>query len=101
MIIRQMWMVSKKKNLKINNSKCRWYSLKNSENKIVKKAEVKVNNEKAREKEEKDKTDEAKQNAVLPPKYPDGPGEMSKPYKVDKEKVDNETKLLECDCMFP
>ena len=65
-----------------------------SENEIEKKAEVKVNNEKDRvkEKKEKDKADEAQNFAILPPKNPDGPGEMGKPYKVDKEKADNETK---------
>eukprot|EP00090_Calanus_glacialis_P041322 TRINITY_DN7278_c0_g1_i1.p1 TRINITY_DN7278_c0_g1~~TRINITY_DN7278_c0_g1_i1.p1 ORF type:complete len:653 (-),score=163.54 TRINITY_DN7278_c0_g1_i1:80-2038(-) len=69
-------------------------TLKNVENEIVKKAEVKVNNEKDRvkEKEEEDKADEAQNFAILPPKNPDGPGEMGKPYKFDKEKADNETK---------
>eukprot|EP00092_Neocalanus_flemingeri_P074982 GFUD01092815.1.p1 GENE.GFUD01092815.1~~GFUD01092815.1.p1 ORF type:complete len:654 (-),score=135.57 GFUD01092815.1:284-2245(-) len=45
-----------------------------------------------KEKEEEDKADEAQNFAILPPKNPDGPGEMGKPYKVDKEKADNETK---------
>ena len=64
-----------------------------NKNKIVeKKEENKNGKDRLKEKEEKDKADEAQNFAILPPKNPEGPGEMGKPYKVDKEKADNETK---------
>ena len=63
----------------------------NEENKIAEDIIIKENN-RVKEKEEEDKADEAQNFAILPPKTPDGPGEMGKPYKVDKEKADNETK---------
>ena len=41
---------------------------------------------------EEDKKAEEQNLALLPPKKPDGPGELGKPYRVDKTKVDEETK---------
>ena len=44
------------------------------------------------EKIEADKEAEEQKVAILPPKNPEGPGEMGRPYRVDKNKVDEETK---------
>ena len=39
-----------------------------------------------------DKAAEEQRRAILPPKKPEGPGELGKPFKVDKDKADEETK---------
>ena len=41
---------------------------------------------------EEDKAAEEQRLAILPPKKPEGPGELGKPHRVDKAKVDEETK---------
>ena len=48
--------------------------------------------DKVPDKIEEDKAAEEQKHAILPPKKPDGPGELGEPFKVDKEKVDEETK---------
>jgi len=58
----------------------------------VKEEKVKNEVDKVKEKIEEDKKAEEQNFAILPPKKPEGPGEMGKPFKVDKEKVDNETR---------
>lgn len=44
------------------------------------------------EKKKEDKEDSELGLVVPPPKDPEGPGEMGKPFKVDREKQDNKTK---------
>ena len=48
--------------------------------------------EKVPDKIEEDKAAEEQRRAILPPKKPEGPGELGKPFKVDKDKVDEEIK---------
>ena len=48
--------------------------------------------EKVPDKIEEDKAAEEQRRAILPPKKPEGPGELGKPFKVDKDKADEETK---------
>ena len=48
--------------------------------------------EKVTDKIEEDKAAEEQSRAILPPKKPEGPGELGKPFKVDKDKADEETK---------
>ena len=48
--------------------------------------------DKVPDKIEEDKAAEEQSRAILPPKKPEGPGELGKPFKVDKDKADEETK---------
>ena len=48
--------------------------------------------DKVPDKIEEDKAAEEQRRAILPPKKPEGPGELGKPFKVDKDKADDETK---------
>ena len=48
--------------------------------------------DKVPDKIEEDKAAEEQRRAILPPKKPDGPGELGKPFKVDKDKADEEIK---------
>ena len=48
--------------------------------------------EKVPDKIEEDKAAEEQRRAILPPKKPEGPGELGKPFKVDKDKADEEIK---------
>ena len=48
--------------------------------------------DKVPDKIEEDKAAEEQRRAILPPKKPEGPGELGKPFKVDKDKADEETK---------
>ena len=42
---------------------------------------------------EEDKKAEEQNLALLPPKKPDGPGELGKPYRVDKGRLQNKKRL--------
>ena len=60
---------------------------KDKEKAVIKESKI---DDKVPDKIEEDKAAEEQRRAILPPKKPEGPGELGKPFKVDKDKADLE-----------